>query len=79
MSRPVEDILNDAMKMPPADRALLAERLIRSLDEQVDPDADAAWQDEVARRWEEIQADQAALVPWEAVRERIQGRLRGPR
>ena len=65
------------MKMPPADRARLAERLIRSLDEQADPDADAAWQDEVARRWQQTQAGEAALVPWEVVRERIQGRLRG--
>ena len=71
-----EDILNDAMKLSPADRALLAERLISSLDEQVDPDADAARQDEVARRWKEIQAGQAALIPWEVVRERIEKRLR---
>ena len=56
---------------------MLAERLIRSLDEQIDPDVDAAWQDEAARRWEDIQAAQAALVPWEVVKERIQGRLRG--
>lgn len=76
MSRPIEDILNEAMGMSQADRALLAERLIRSLDDQVDPDADAAWQDEVTRRWEEIQADQSVLVPWEVVKERIQGRLR---
>ena len=79
MSGSLDNVLKDALRMPMADRARLAEQLIRSLDEEVDPDVDAAWQDEVSRRWEDIQAGRTELIPWEVVKERVQRHLRDAR
>lgn len=39
--------------------------------EDFDPDVDAAWQNEVARRWQEIQDGRVIPPSWEVVREQI--------
>jgi len=42
------------LKLPPEERARLAERLISSLDEEVDVEAEAAWIREGERRLDEL-------------------------
>ena len=42
------------LKLPPRERARLAERLISSLDDEVDADAEAAWVREGERRLDEL-------------------------
>ena len=79
MPTSVEDVLKQALTMSESDRAILAERLISSLDPQVDPEADAAWQAEIARRAAEIDSGQVALEPWESVRDRLSKQTREPR
>jgi putative addiction module component (TIGR02574 family) len=69
----IQELLKQAMAMPPADRALVAERLIASLDPEVDMDVEIAWQEEVARRRREIASGQVKPIPWEAVRDRLRG------
>jgi putative addiction module component (TIGR02574 family) len=44
------------MKLSARERARLAERLIASLDEEVDPDAKAAWAREGERRLDELRS-----------------------
>jgi len=46
-----QTILEEALKMPDPDRAMIAERLLASLDDEVDADVDTAWQEEVQRAW----------------------------
>ncbi len=48
INSPLEDIEAAALKLPPADRAHLAERLLISLDE--DDEIMAAWVEEAERR-----------------------------
>ena len=47
-------IESKALKLPAVDRARLAERLISSLDEKTDADAEAMWMREGERRLDEL-------------------------
>jgi putative addiction module component (TIGR02574 family) len=58
-----EQIERELMKLPSADRARLAERLIASLDE--DAEIEAAWLAEVRRRDEELRSGAAESIPLE--------------
>lgn len=71
MKTTVDDILKKAMAMPSRDRAVMAERLIESLDSSHDRTVEAAWQSEIERRIKEIDSDEIRLVPWEEVRARL--------
>jgi len=72
----VDEVLKQALEMGPSDRALLAERLIASLDPEPDDDVEVAWQVEIARRLEEMESGKLKLIPWETVRDRIRKSLR---
>lgn len=67
MTSPVEDLVLRARALSPQDRARLAEELLASLDEESDSDAEAAWQQEIGRRVEDIKAGRAKLIPAEQV------------
>jgi putative addiction module component (TIGR02574 family) len=58
-----DQIEHELMKLPAADRARLAERLVASLDE--DAEVEAAWVAEVRRRDEELQSGAVAAIPVE--------------
>ena len=62
--------------MPPKDRAAIAERLIVSLDAQVEYDVEGAWQREIQRRSAEIKRGEVVCIPWEEVRERLRKNYR---
>jgi putative addiction module component (TIGR02574 family) len=74
MDRDLERLLAEALKLPPEARAALAGSLIDSLDTEVDPDAEAAWAIEIAKRLRELDEGRAELEPWSEVRRRIFGR-----
>lgn len=61
MSTQFEIIEAEAIKLMPTDRALLAEHLIASLDE--DNEIQAVWADEVARRVAEIESGAVVGMP----------------
>ena len=61
MSRQVEVLEAEAMKLTAEERARLADRLIASLSE--DADIEEAWAAEVERRIAEIEAGRARVVP----------------
>jgi len=67
-------LLEEALKLPEEARAALAGTLIESLDETADPDAEAAWEQEIARRIQQIDSGAVKLVPWSEARRRILGR-----
>lgn len=71
MSTSVDKILAQALQMPPKERAAVAERLIASLDSEVDWDVEVAWQQEVQRRIEEINQGEVVCIPWEQVLHRL--------
>lgn len=49
----------EVLALPEADRALLAHRLIASLDETVDPEAETEWNEVIDRRSREMAAGRA--------------------
>ena len=65
MNTESHNLLEQALALPDTDRAALAASLIRSLDTEIDPDADELWDEEIKRRLGEIKSGEVELVPWE--------------
>jgi putative addiction module component (TIGR02574 family) len=77
MRSPLENIEDEAMRLPPDSRARLAERLIASLEpEPADPDAEKSWAAEVQRRAEELASGKVEGVPAKTVLARARATLR---
>ena len=74
MKQDPNDLLKEALKLPPEARAALAGSLLDSLDQEVDEDAEAAWHAEIDRRLRELDSGKVKLVPWSEARRRISGR-----
>ena len=72
-----EAVLADALKLDVEARAELAAELLASLDGPADPDAEAAWEAEIARRVAAIEAGTVKLEPWEDVKRRIEKEILG--
>lgn len=53
MPMKVKEIIEEVLRLSSHDRAQLAENLIKSLDEQEDPEAEKLWVDEAERRYKE--------------------------
>ena len=64
------ELLKKALALPDNERAELAGTLLESLDTTIDEDADAAWQNEIVHRMEEIQSGKLTASPWSAVHRR---------
>lgn len=73
MNSQLEIIEAEALKLPPADRTHLLERLIASLES--DPEVEAAWALEADRREAELDAGQAAEVSGQEAIARLRARL----
>jgi putative addiction module component (TIGR02574 family) len=59
MSRSATEVLEEALALPEDQRAQVAEKLVASLDGEVDPAADAEWGAEIERRLARIDAGQS--------------------
>lgn len=70
MSRGADDIVSEALRLPPHARAFLAEKLIESLDAEPGAEISPAWQDEVPKRCREIDEKSVELKAAEEVFER---------
>jgi hypothetical protein len=75
MSMTLESLQAQVLRLPPADRAKLLDRLIASLD--VDAEAEAAWDDLADRREGELQAGTAEAVPFDVAIARLEARFPG--
>jgi len=56
--------------LPENERAEIAGNLLSSLDTTVDQDVDAAWQEEVVRRLNEVQSGKVKTLPWAEVQQK---------
>jgi putative addiction module component (TIGR02574 family) len=68
MSPEVSDLLKRALALPVEERAALANTLLDSLEvtnESVPESVEEAWDQEVARRIEDLKTGKAVTVPWE--------------
>lgn len=74
MSLTVEQIKAEAMKLPPEERADLADWLWVSATPR--EEVKAAWDAEIARRIDEIDAGNVEFIPGEEVLARIREKLR---
>ena len=74
MKQDPNNLLKQALKLPPEGRAALAGSLLDSLDQEVDEDAEAAWEAEIHRRLSELDSGKVKLIPWSNARRRIAGR-----
>lgn len=69
MPTDLELIETEAMKLSPNERADLADRLWLSVHSK--EEVDAAWEDEIARRIQQIDSGEIECLPWEAVMVRL--------
>jgi len=67
MSMTIEQLTFELLGLSTQHRALLAEKLIASLDDKVVPDTEALWIKEAERRFKEIQDGIAVCRPAEDV------------
>ena len=73
MSTHLKVIEAEAMKLTPADRSHLLERLVASLD--LDPEIEEAWELEADRREAELQSGAAVAVPGHEAIARLRAKL----
>jgi putative addiction module component (TIGR02574 family) len=59
MSTDLEQLTADAMKLSLRDRVLLAQRLVSTIDDEVEADTEALWFAEAERRLEELRSGKA--------------------
>ena len=71
MSPKTNELLKEALKLPPEARAALAASLIDSLDAVVDEDAEAAWRKTIKRRIAELDSGAVKPIPWSEARRKI--------
>ena len=64
MSPKAEKVLEEALQLPDEARASIAGRLIESLEREIDEDAEAAWDKEIARRVRDLDSGSVKAVPW---------------
>ena len=65
MTQQASELLQKALSLSEEERAELAGSLIESLDATVDEAAEAAWNQEIARRIEDLDSGKAKIIPWE--------------
>ena len=72
MTQEVAELLKKALTLPPEARAALAGSLLESLDDEpADEGVEAAWDEEIKRRIEEIDSGKVQMIPYEEVRRRL--------
>jgi putative addiction module component (TIGR02574 family) len=75
MANPAGKLEAQALKLSPEERARLAERLISSLDEELDPGAEALWLREAEQRLEQIENGDVSSIPADQVTEKARSSL----
>jgi putative addiction module component (TIGR02574 family) len=76
MARLARELESQALKLPRRQRARLAQRLLSSLDQEVDPDAEALWLAEAERRLAELESRKVAAIPADKVMKKARASLR---
>jgi putative addiction module component (TIGR02574 family) len=71
----LEKLRSEALRLSDAERARLAHDLVQSLDAPSDPDAAEAWEQEISRRLDAIDAGTAVLIDRDELSRRLKARL----
>ena len=71
MTKATETVLADALRLNAKARAELAAELLASLDGPADLDAASAWDQEIRRRVDSLEAGAEKLESWESAKRRI--------
>ena len=77
MTHDAKALLEKALALPDSERAELAGNLIASLDTAVEPDADAACKEEVARRLQGVRSGKVTTISWQEVQRKAHTLLHG--
>ena len=67
MSPKIKSVMNNALQLPKGARALIAEKLLESLDFEEPFDLSDKWKEEIDRRCQEIDDGTVTLIPGEQV------------
>jgi putative addiction module component (TIGR02574 family) len=67
MPRTLEQLAEEAMQLPASSRALLAERIVESLDAAERDEVERAWATEAVRRRDEVRSGRVQPLPGEQV------------
>lgn len=78
MTSRAQELLREALALPPEERADVAAELLASLDDtEADiADVEAAWAAEIEKRARRVLAGESPGIPWEDVRRRAEADLR---
>lgn len=76
MAANFDDIIKDALSLPPGERAMLADHLLESLDWEKQKEIDVLWAAEAERRNQEIADGVVTLIPGEEVMNRLRARYK---
>ena len=77
MMQEAQELLKKALALPDKESADLAGSLIDSLDDTVDENAEAAWQEEIVRRLEDVRSGKVKTISWNDVRQKGRALLHG--
>jgi putative addiction module component (TIGR02574 family) len=77
MSAAAKQIIEDALKLDPADRVHVAEALWESVDAEPSEDVARLWREELARRRKKIESGEARFFSLDEVKTEAQKILRG--
>ncbi|MGK2910364.1 MAG: addiction module protein, partial [Sphingobium sp.] len=67
-----QSLLDEALRLPIADRGEVAAKLLESLDDGADADGESAWGEEIRQRIEDVRSGQSQTVAWVDARAMIQ-------
>lgn len=68
MTRAVEELYEQASRLPEEDRAELAGKLLESIEDLPDEGVEEAWAVEIERRMSDYRAGRVKTIPWSEVR-----------
>ncbi|CAB1077841.1 hypothetical protein D1AOALGA4SA_5619 [Olavius algarvensis Delta 1 endosymbiont] len=71
MTSKADFLLNEALSMSPAERAMLAHCLISSLDQPKDRNVDAEWIKLAQKRLADIKKGSVKTVSWESIKQKV--------
>lgn len=74
MAASFDDIIKDALSLPPGARAMLADHLLESLDWEKQKEIDEAWAVEAERRMQEIRDGTVQTIDGEEVMQELRAR-----
>lgn len=77
MKEDLSELLKKALALPAEARAALAGSLLESLDDTLDSSAEQAWNEEIARRIEQLDSGTVKPIPWAEARRQIAAILNG--